>query len=163
VKIAVVFYSKSGKSKKVAEILAKKLGADLKEIVSLQKRNGIIGFIKSGYEAAKKKYARIGIVFDNAESYDLCFIVGPVWAGNMSSPIRTFITNFANKINKVGYVFLHAGPEDKERGIGFEMDEILGVKHIAYLSLCDKNEASFESILENFAQETGKKINTSEE
>ena len=58
--ILIVYYSRSGTTKKIANILAEELGADLEEISSKSKRKGILGYLKSGQEAAQKKLTEIG-------------------------------------------------------------------------------------------------------
>lgn len=51
----IVYYSRTGTTKKVAEILSVKLKADLTELVDMQDRSGLSGYIRSGYEAVIKK------------------------------------------------------------------------------------------------------------
>ena len=50
-KILVAFYSKTGKTKKVALGIAKQLKADIDEIADLKNRRGIIGWIIAGRDA----------------------------------------------------------------------------------------------------------------
>ena len=50
-KVLVAFYSRTGSTKLVAEAIAQALNADVEEIKDKKDRNGIFGFLKSGYEA----------------------------------------------------------------------------------------------------------------
>lgn len=65
-KTLVVFYSRTGNTKKMAKILAKELHADIDEIVDLKNRKGILGYIFSGRDAMKQLKTKI--------TYSLSFI-----------------------------------------------------------------------------------------
>ncbi|MBE3088681.1 MAG: flavodoxin family protein, partial [Actinobacteria bacterium] len=43
--ILVVYYSRTGTTRKVAEYITKQLGADMEEIIDMKKRSGIWGFL----------------------------------------------------------------------------------------------------------------------
>ena len=51
----VIFYSRTGWTKKVAENISKNLNCDIEEVVDHKKRNGLFRFITSGRDAMKKK------------------------------------------------------------------------------------------------------------
>ncbi|MCC7574280.1 SET domain-containing protein-lysine N-methyltransferase [Candidatus Woesearchaeota archaeon] len=88
-KVLIAYYSRTGNTKKVAEYLAENMGFDVDEITT-DKRDGIIGYLKRGYESASNKKSRISFN-KNPESYDLVIIGTPIWAYNISSPIRTYL------------------------------------------------------------------------
>ena len=54
-KCLVVYYTRTGKTKFVAEAIATQLGADLEEVVDLKKRGGAIGWNKRRQGCIKKK------------------------------------------------------------------------------------------------------------
>jgi len=58
----------------------------------------------SGYEAVTKKLVKIADVEKNPKDYDLVIICSPVWAGSISSPIRTYLNNNGKNIQKVAFV-----------------------------------------------------------
>ena len=93
----VVFYSRTGTTKKVAESLKKLLKCDSEEILDVKSRKGPIGYLMSGREASMKKLARIKETKKNPSFYDIVLIGTPVWAGTMSTPVRTYISQ--NKVN----------------------------------------------------------------
>ncbi len=97
-KILVVYYSKGGTTKAVAEEVAKDLGADVEAITDLEKRNGILGFMKSGRQAMGGKSAKIDAIKSNVSDYDLVVIGTPIWAGQASSPVNAFLSGFGDKI-----------------------------------------------------------------
>ena len=87
----VVYYSRTGNTRFVAEKIAESLNAETCEIVDKKKREGRLGFIKSGYEATRKKLTDIE-VSKTIDNYDFVIIGTPVWAGKITPAIRTFIT-----------------------------------------------------------------------
>ncbi len=100
----VVFYSKSGNTKKIAKIVSEKLGSDLEEIKDLKNRKGFFGFMISGFEAVTEKPSKIAQIEKNPENYDLVIVCTPVWAGSLSSPVRTYLQNYGKSIKKIAFI-----------------------------------------------------------
>lgn len=133
-KTLIVYYSRTGNTKKIAEILAKKLKADTEEIIDLKNRKGPINFIRSGKEAMSEKPAAIKDPKKDPSKYDLIIIGTPVWASNVSTPIRTYVKN--NTFKKVAFFCTTGG-----RGIDkcFKKLEEICKKPIASLGLTANN------------------------
>lgn len=98
-KKAVFFYSWKGFTRKVAEVIAEKMSAELIEIREAKERKGISGFLGGILEAIRKKHINIVFPMQKPEEYDIVFLMTPIWAGNPSPAIRTFVekTNWADK------------------------------------------------------------------
>ena len=103
ISILVVFYSKTGNAELVSKAIARSLNADIEEIRDREKRAGVLGFLRSGYEAISKKLSDIEPISKNPDEYDLVIIGSPVWAGSLSSPVRTYLSLYGNKIRKVAF------------------------------------------------------------
>jgi len=112
-KILVVYYSRTGTTKKVGEAIAKELSADSEAIVDLKRRSGIIGWFAAGADAYRRKLTRIR-TRNKPERYDMVIIGTPVWSKNMSPAVRTYLTNYDFVGKKVGF-FCTAGGENTER------------------------------------------------
>jgi len=108
-KSLVVFYSRSGSTKKVGEAVAKELGSDLEELVDLKKRGGPIGFIRSGRDASGRKLARINSTKYDPSQYDLVIICTPVWAANITPAARTYLTDNKEKIKDAAFLLTFGG------------------------------------------------------
>lgn len=52
-KTSVIFYSRTGNTRKIAEELSNSLKCDTEEIVDTQKRSGVFGYIRSGRDASQ--------------------------------------------------------------------------------------------------------------
>lgn len=109
-KTLVVFYSRDGHTKKVAEDIAKILNADIDEIIDAKSRKGVIGWIIAGKDAMRKKPTEIGFKKSPSE-YDLVLIGTPVWAFTMTPAVRTYLS--LNKFRKAAFFCTYGGGESK--------------------------------------------------
>ena len=100
-RILVVFYSRTGSTKKIGELLSKELNSESEEIIDTKRRKGIIGFIISGKDATLKKLANIEKIQKDPENFDVIILGTPIWNRNMTPAIRTYITEYKNKIKNV--------------------------------------------------------------
>jgi len=92
-KSLVVFYSRTGNTKIVAEALAGALGADIESIVSDTRGKG----------------TRIDAPKNDASLYDLVVIGTPVWARNVSGPVRTYLAQNKSKFKTVAFFCTYGG------------------------------------------------------
>jgi flavodoxin len=142
-KALVVFYSRTGVTKKAAEAISSTLKCDIEEIIDTKDRKGVIGYLTSGRDAMKKKLAEIKDTKYNPSFYDLTIIGSPVWAHHMASPIRAYISK--NKVNfKNIALFCTMGGSGAESVLG-EMGNLCGKDAISRLGLKTKDILSGQS------------------
>jgi hypothetical protein len=79
-RIIVVFYSRSGTTRRIAEALSATLKCDLEEIIEPKPRTGFLGYMRSLLEASRKRPSTILPRKHEVSSYDLVVIGTPVWA-----------------------------------------------------------------------------------
>jgi len=107
-KILVVYYSKTGHTRKIAQDIAQQMKADLEEINDQKKRTGLLGFIFGGRDALTKKETRISEMKKNPAEYDLVILGSPLWAGNITPAVRTYINQYGDSIRSTAF-FLSSG------------------------------------------------------
>ena len=92
-KTAIVYYSMNGNTAMVAGELAKGTNADLIEIKPEKSYpdKGIRKFLWGGKSAVMAETPSLIPYTFHAEEYDQVVIGFPVWANNVTPPIRTFI------------------------------------------------------------------------
>ncbi|MDF2612414.1 MAG: hypothetical protein K0S71_200 [Clostridia bacterium] len=131
----VVYYSRKGHVKKAAVNYAAKKGYEIMEIKDLVNHSGILGFIKAGYAASRKKCTPIQKINANIGSYDRVIVFSPIWAGSMASPIRTFLRDYGSKAKELEYVIMRADKKNDYKSTFAEMDAVANKKHVAAASL----------------------------
>ena len=107
-KILVVYYSKTGHTRKIAQDIAKQMEAELDEITDKKKRAGLLGFIFGGRDALTGKETRISEIGKNPAEYDLVIFGSPIWSGNITPALRTYINQYGDSIRSTAF-FLSSG------------------------------------------------------
>ena len=105
----VVYYSRTGRTRKIGENIATEAKWDSEEIIDPKRRKGFIGFLKSGKDATLKKLADIKEIQKNPELYDLIILGTPIWNKRMTPAIRTYITELKDKLKNVAFFCTEGG------------------------------------------------------
>ena len=108
-KTLVIYYTRTGNTKFAAETIAAELGADLEEVIDLKNRQGRLAFMSNGRDAMQGKETQIGPTTRNPIDYDLIIIGQPIWAGNPTPAIRTYVNKNDLSGKKVALFFSDAG------------------------------------------------------
>jgi flavodoxin len=132
----VIYYSRTGMTKKVGDKIAQMLNCDLEEIFDTKARSGPFGYFGAGKAGSRKMLTELKQVTKNPGEYDLVVIGTPVWSWNISAPVRTYIEMYKNKFKDVAF-FLTCGSNP---GKTFEdMETICGKRPRAKLMLEKKD------------------------
>jgi len=130
-KSLVVFFTRTGNTKRVAEELATKLKADIEELSDLKNRSGIVGWLRAGKGGASGKSTEIKAVKSDVLKYDLVLLGTPVWAGNVCPAVRAFIEQNKSEMKKVAF-FSSQKSAEEQRVFG-EMEKVCGKKPVGKL------------------------------
>ncbi len=105
----IVYFSRTGHTRKVAEEIARQTGCDTEEIHELRSRRGLFGYFRSGKEALREEVVEIGQTSRDPFRYDLVIVGTPVWAGNMSSPVRSYVARNQGRFRDVAFFCTQGG------------------------------------------------------
>lgn len=141
-KALVAFYSRTGRTKKVAEEIQARLGSDIEEIRDEKKRGGILGWLSAGRDAGSKALTKIKDVDKQPSEYQVVIIGSPTWNGSVSVPIRTYINSFKDDFNQVA---IFSTGEGEEPSALEEMSELLGERVFAGMHLVRTSEIDSDS------------------
>ena len=113
-KIGILFYSKSGNTKQIADRIKqqaekKKLDVDLVEVNPEEEP----GFFKASFSAIRQKPLPIQNDTFDVSSYDLLFIGCPIWVGKPAPLIKTMIQKTTGFNNTKASVFITCGGGEK--------------------------------------------------
>ena len=151
-KSLVVYYSRTGNTRKVARDISNAMNSDIEEIIDTKKRTGPIGFMGAGKDGKGKKLTKIKEITIDPQNYDLVIIGTPIWAWNMSAPVRTYLTTYGKKFNNVAFFCTFGG----NLGNTYEeMEELCSKKPVRTLSILDKDlkEGKHKDKLKKFINE----------
>ena len=110
----VVYYSLTGNTKEVADIIAVEMDAFVEPIVDSVKRTGFLGYMRSGFEAMRRKPSVIKKPEKHPEQFDLVIVGSPTWVGGMASPVRSYLANHPLNSAKLAIFCTSGGPSNKK-------------------------------------------------
>lgn len=90
-KVLLIYYSRSGKSKVVAETLQQHINTDILEITERKDRSGTWGFCTAALDSMFDRQTTIEPQNPDFSSYSAIVVVTPIWNWKISTPIRTLI------------------------------------------------------------------------
>lgn len=107
--VLVVYFSRTGYTQRVAERIARATGADCEPIKERSARTGLLGYWRSAREALRKSAVEIEPATASPRDYALVVLGTPVWAGNMSSPMRAYIAQHKPEFGRVALFCTQGG------------------------------------------------------
>ncbi len=151
-KTLVVYYSRTGRTRKVAERLAQLLDADLDELHEARSRSGFFGFLVGGRDAWLERETNLAPLKYDPSGHALVILAGPVWAFTVCPAIRAYIKLCASRIRQSAFICTLGG-RGSERTFA-AMQALLGKEPLATLALIDRDidRQAHESALEAFAE-----------
>lgn len=146
----IVFYSRTGVTRRIAELLTQKLQCDMEEIIDTKDRKGAMGYLMAGRDATLKNLTILQPIKQDPSHYDLVIIGTPIWAWTMVPAIRTYLTEQKGKFRQVAF-FCTQGGSGAEKTFK-ELEDICGIKPVAVLQLKTKEvlKGNIEKDIEDF-------------
>jgi flavodoxin len=108
-KSLVVYYTRTGTAKFVAETVAAELGSEIEQVVDLKKREGKLGWLTAGRDATSENLTKIAAPKQSPKDFDLVVLGQPVWAWRPTPAIRTYVKQKDFSGKKVALFFTSGG------------------------------------------------------
>ena len=153
-KILIAYYSRTGNTEKIANLLKNKLNCDIEAIDDLGKHSGAIGWIKGGYEASQNKKAEIASVNKNPKDYDLVIIGSPVWASKLASPVTSYVKQYNTSFNEIAC--FATGNARGQEGMFKQLEEITNKKLKVTMSFNKKTIENPDNEIKKFIEKVKK-------
>ena len=134
--ILVAYYSRSGKTKLAAEDIARRLNADTERIMDKTDRSGLMGFLHAGRDAMRDIPTQIEKSEKDPSVYDTVVIGMPVWAGNITPPIKAYLVRHKDSFKQIAF-FTTAFFEKPEKFID-KLENIIGKKFVCFTGFAGK-------------------------
>lgn len=149
-KILIVYYSRTGITKKIAHALTEKLKCDVIPLIDHKNRNGPLGYLSCAAESATSERPMIEEV-NGLKEYDLVVIGTPIWAGTVCGPVRTFLHKYKKELSKVAFFCTMGVGGDKD--VFWEMERIAGKAPVATISFTTADVKKGRFSLNPFAKQ----------
>lgn len=121
-KTMIVYVTRTGNCKAIAEKIATFCDAMVIEIVDKVNRSGKLGFIKAGASATRNQSSPISYPSLNFDDIDTVILVQPMWAFSMCPPMRTWLNENKDAIKnkKIGMIVSCFGSNADSIKVKFE-------------------------------------------
>lgn len=148
--ILIVYYSRTGVTRHVAERIARRVGADIVAIGDRRSRDGVLGYVRSAMEAMHGTLPEIVLPPADLADYDLVVLMAPVWSGHLASPMRRFLHDHAHELRRAAFCCTmgESGAEgalaDLRELLGFEPEAVCALTdHEIFHNECEQNLSRF--------------------
>ena len=135
-KPSVVFYSRTGVTRAVAQAVAAELHCRAEELWDKKERSGLRGYFEAAWDAMRKALTEIRPLQHGLVTTDVVVVGTPVWAGAMTPAVRTFLTTFKPQLKHVAF-FCTQGGMGGEKALR-EMAAVAGQEPLATLVLSER-------------------------
>jgi len=149
-RILLAFYSRTGYTRTVAGELVAALDADVDQLDDRRDRCGIFGYLRCAREAMKKRTIQLLPPAYDPSNYDVVVLGTPVWAGNVSSPLRSYVAAHKAQLEQVAF-FCTQGSSGAEK-VFRDLADLCGKSPVATLAVNDRdiNKHAYVQQLERF-------------
>jgi flavodoxin len=116
----VIYYSLTGNTKFIAEIIVRTIKADLLEVKPKKdlKKNGGMKYFWGGMQVVMKSKPKLLPLEKNPNEYDIIFIGTPVWSWSFTPAMRSFFSEVELKGKKIAVFASHSG------GLGSSLEKM---------------------------------------
>ena len=87
-RVLVVYYSRTGNTRRVADEIAGAIPCKIEEIVDDQSRRGVLAYLRSGYEAWFGRPVKLEESRCDPRDFDLVVIGTPIWTARCAARCR---------------------------------------------------------------------------
>lgn len=136
-RILVVYFSRTGTTRRLAEHIARATSADLEELKETQSRRGIFGWLRSGYEGTYRRSTKPLPLQRHLRDYDLVFLGSPTWNRSLASPVRGFLEQHASDLPNVALFATCQGEGATE--VNAQMAALLKDRPLATLAMLERD------------------------
>lgn len=129
----LVYYSRTGRTRVVAEAIAAILPCDVEEIIDTKSRRGLLGYLRAAFDAGFRRLTTLKPTRHNPADYDVVIVGTPVWNASVSSPVRTYLTLQKDRLKRVAF-FCTFGGSGSRRAFR-QMAEACGIQPLDLLDI----------------------------
>jgi len=135
-KYLIVYFTRTGRTKSVAEYLQNELSADCEEIIDKSNYKGGAGFLKGIVKS--RAYTKIKDIKYIPSDYDEVIIMSPIWADAITPAIRTYIKENCSNIALASIIT--TAMKSNLENVGKEWEKFsMNINKVLYINQIDDN------------------------
>ena len=123
-KALIVYYSRTGNTRRVAQTLADRLDAEALELKCDRYRPGPLRYLRAGYDSVKGNLPSIDLPQRNYFDYDLVLLGAPIWTSYPALPLRAFLEGKPALPEKVGLFLTYGGHSPPAKAVQLVNDSL---------------------------------------
>ncbi len=155
-KALIVYYSRTGATRGVAQELKQRLDADLVEITSPRFQAGPFGYLRAGFDSVRGKLPPIEFPEVDFSAYDLVLVGAPIWTSYPALPARTFFSKASTLGTETALFFTCEGQSPLQAAV----DEVRRlwphvIKDAVALNMKEQDEGARANALLDFVVRLG--------
>lgn len=132
----LVFYSRTGYTRRVAEQITKQLQCDICDIREQHPRSGVGGYLRSLLEAVSGREPLLQNHGPDPSRYAVVIVGTPVWASRIASPVRAYLTHHGLGNARIATFCTYGG--SGADNVLDAMDQLTGKSPVSRLALRDR-------------------------
>lgn len=105
----IAYYSMSGNTRTIANELRDAVDADIEEIDEPHPRKGVGGVLRAVFDSFTHRSPPIQPAQLDPSRYDVLLLGGPVWAGRMAAPVRSYAQRYGSAAPHVAFFCTEGG------------------------------------------------------
>lgn len=155
-RVLVIFYSRTGATRTVAQQIAVSLHADLHELREPRHRALPVGHLRSTRRAVRARQSVVVPAGADPAWYDLVVIGTPVQMGRAAEPVRRYVSAIWGRCRRVAFFATYGSHTDLARVFG-ELARSCGQEPLASLAVqdCRVQSARLAADIAHFADGIG--------
>ncbi|RTL63835.1 MAG: flavodoxin [Hyphomicrobiales bacterium] len=108
-KCLVLYYSRTGHARHLANDLGESLGADVEEIRCDRYHARFVGAFRALHDAVRGRSPAIAPLRRNPADYDILIVAGPVWASRPAAPVRAALEACVSNARRIAFALTLIG------------------------------------------------------
>ena len=136
-RILVVYYSRTGMTRLLSNMLADELDCTVEELSDMRPRTGLLGFVTRGIDGALSRHTSLAPVREDPASYELVIIATPVWNRSVCSAVRTYLSEYRGRFRKVAFALAQSSVGRSR--VFQQMEELAALAPITTLAVTESD------------------------
>lgn len=130
-KIAVISYSLTGNNEALAKSIAEEFAVEHIKITEPKPRT--MGSII--LDVIFNRTPQVQPIPDRLENYDLILFFGPIWMGQVATPLRAYLKRLKTNLCRYAFISISGGADGENQKLAGELKKRVGKEPIALIDL----------------------------